>query len=267
MKTGLSQRLLRPLLAWGPLRRRLAIAIRVFYFGDLDLSLPLSHGLGCPLALQEDDFSFAEIFFNGVYNEVLESIPLPARWLDLGCHAGYFSLWLEWHRRRLGQSPDSSTALLVDADARRLPGLARLLALNGFGTRWNYAHGAICAGSGEHVFYQRSVMASSAAPYAPEPGRPVSVPVLTATQLLERFPPPYDLIKVDIEGAEVDFLTHYEPVWRESRQVLLEWHADSLGSAGVEGLRRRLRDGGFPRLREFGLSPDGASGHLLSARS
>ncbi|MGA2051928.1 MAG: FkbM family methyltransferase [Opitutales bacterium] len=266
MKTGLSLRLLRPLLLWGPLRRRLAVAIRLFHFGDLDLSLPLSHGLGAPLALQEDDFSFSEIFFNDVYHEVLAADPLPARWLDLGCHAGYFSLWLEWHRRRRGEPAGSSSALLVDADARRLPGLARLLELNGLAPRWNYTHGAICAGSGAHVFYQRSVMASSAAPYAPEPGHPVSVPILTAAQLLARFPPPYDLIKVDIEGAEVDFLAHYESVWSQARQVLLEWHADSLGSAGVEGLRTRLRDGGFPRLREFGIAPDAASGHLLASR-
>jgi len=268
MKSGLSIRLLRPLIAWGPLRRRLALAIRLFHFGDLDLSLPLSHGLGCPLALPEDAYSLSEIFFNDVYSELLSenSGALPARWLDLGCHAGYFSLWLESRRRHSGLPPNSS-AFLVDADARRLPGLGRLLELNGLAPRWNFAHGAICAGEGRHVFYQRSVMASSAAPDATDPGQSVSVSILTPALLLEKFPPPYDLIKVDIEGGEVDFLAHYETVWRHARGILLEWHADSLGPAGLDGLRSRLRDGGFSRMRDFGASPDGATGHILASRA
>ena len=51
-----------------------------------------------------------------------------------------------------------------------------------------------------------------------------------------------------------------------ARAILLEWHADSLGSAGVEGVRARLRDGGFSRMRDFGASPDGATGHILASR-
>ena len=267
--TGLSIRLLRPLLAWGPLRRRLALALRMFHFADLDLSLPLSHGLSCPLGLSEDGHSLSEIFFNGSYSDILSgnSPALPSRWIDLGCHAGYFSLWLEWQRRRLGLPSGASAALLVDADARHQPGVTHLLETNGLALRWSFAHGAICAGEGQRVFYQRSVMASSAATYAPEPGHPVSVPILTPALLLKQFPPPYDLIKVDIEGGEVDFLAHYETVWLQSRSILLEWHADSLGSAGVEGLRIRLRDSGFSRMHEFGFSADGATGHIFATRA
>jgi FkbM family methyltransferase len=219
------------------------------------------------LSAEADGFSFSEIFIDGIYDEMLlnGAGPLPSRWLDLGCHAGYFSLWLECRRRHQGLLANSA-AFLVDADARRLPGLARLLELNRLAPRWNFAHGAICAGEGRHVFYQRSVMASSAAPDAADPGQSVSVPILTPALLLEKFPPPYDLIKVDIEGGEVDFLAHYETVWRHARAILLEWHADSLGSAGVEGVRARLRDGGFSRMRDFGASPDGATGHILASR-
>ena len=267
MKPGASIRFLRPFLAWDPLRRRLALALRLFYFGDLGVSVPLGHGLACPLSAEADGFSFFEIFVDSVYKEMLldGAGALPSRWLDLGCHAGYFSLWLESRRRHHGLPPNSS-AFLVDADARRLPGLARLLELNGLAPRWSFAHGAICAGEGRHVFYQRGVMASSATPDASDPGQSVSVPILTPAQLLEKFPPPYDLIKVDIEGGEVDFLAHYETVWRHARGILLEWHADSLGSAGIAGLRARLRDGGFSRMRDFGASPDGATGHVLASR-
>jgi len=268
MKPGASIRFLRPFLAWGPLRRRLALAFRMFYFADLDVSLPVGHGLACPLSALADGFSFSEIFIDGVYNDMLldGAAALPSRWLDLGCHAGYFSLWLECRRRRHGLPPGSSAAFLVDADARRFQGLGRLLELNGVAPRWNFFHGAISAGEGERVFYQRSVMASSATADASDPGQSISVPILAPAQLLEKFPPPYDLIKVDIEGGEVDFLAHYETVWRHARAVLLEWHADSLGAAGVDGLRNRLRGGGFSRMRDFSASANGATGHILASR-
>ncbi len=267
--SGLSIRLLRPLLAWGPLRRRLALALRLFHFGDLEFDLPLSHGLSCTLGLPEDSYSLSEIFINDSYSVLLSdgASALPSRWLDLGCHAGYFSLWLEWRRRSLGLPMDSSTAFLVDADARRLPGVTRLLERNGVAPCWRFTHGAISAGEGQRVFYQRSVMASSAEHFASEPGHAVSVPILTPALLLKQFPPPYDLIKIDIEGGEVDFFAHYETFWLQARNILFEWHADSLGSTGVDGLRSRLRDNGFSRMREFGTSADGATGHILASRA
>ncbi len=266
-KSGASIRLLRSLLAWGPLRRRVALALRLGYFSDLNLALPLQYGLSCPLSIEEDDYSLAEIFFNDIYAELPAAGPLPARWLDLGCHAGYFSLWLEWRRRREGLAAGSSSAFLVDGDARRSPGLARLIEINGLAPHWSFAHAAIAAGAGPKVFYERGVMASSASPDSREPGRAVSIPVLTPDHLRQLFPPPYDLIKVDIEGAEVDFLAHYEPIWRESQRILLEWHASALGAAGVEGLRARLHEGGFTRVLDFGPKDEVGSGHLLASRS
>jgi FkbM family methyltransferase len=265
-KTGASIKLLRSLLACAPLRRRLALALRLSYFSDLELSLPLSHGLHCPIFREDDNYSLAEIFVNDIYAELPASGPLPARWIDLGCHAGYFSLWLEWRRRRQGLPAGGSSALLVDADARRSPGLSRLIALNHLGSSWQFTQGAIAAGHGSKTFFERGVMASSTTPNTQDPGTAVTVPILNPERLRQLFPPPYDLIKVDVEGAETDFLAHYEPVWRDARQILLEWHASALGPAGVEGLRSRLRAGGFSRVLDFGPKDEVGSGHLLASR-
>jgi FkbM family methyltransferase len=267
MKTGTSIRLLRPLLACGSLRRRLAMALRVYYFSDLGLSLPLSHGLDCPLAHEEERISLAEIFFEGVYDDFLDEGPLPERWIDLGCHAGYFSLWLEWRRRRAGLTSPSA-ALLVDADSRRMAGVTHLIELNRLTAEWSVVHGAIAKGSGSLTFYERDFMASSAT--SDNSGSVVTVPILTPEKIRALFPPPYDLIKVDIEGGEVEFLACYETLWRDAKKMLLEWHGPCLGSEGLDGLLKRLRAGGFSRIEDFGPSDQSGGtpkfGHLLASR-
>jgi FkbM family methyltransferase len=252
--SGLSIRLLRPLLAFGPLRRRLALALRMHHFADLDVLLPLSCQLNCPLALEQDLLSFSEIFFRGEYDLLLGQGPLPERWLDFGCHAGFFSLWLEWQRRRAGALAGRSSALLADADSRRFASVTRLLEFNQLSAQWKFLPGVIAAGTGERTFYERSYMSSSANPVGAEVGRAVSIPILTAERLRAIFPPPYDLIKLDIEGGEVDFLDHYEPIWREARQILLEWHGLQLGPGGENDLGVRLRAGGFANIRHFALN-------------
>jgi hypothetical protein len=50
------------------------------------------------------------------------------------------------------------------------------------------------------------------------------VPVLDAEQICAMFPPPYDLVKLDIEGAEWDFLSGYRSVLDHTRFVLMEYH-------------------------------------------
>ncbi len=266
MKIGGGDRILKKALGWVPLRRRVAFALRTHYFSDLGITLPLTHGLSCPVALESEVFSFSEIFVEDLYHDLLKLGPLPSRWLDLGCHAGYFSLWLEWRRRR-AEAKGESAALLVDADARCVPGVGRLLELNHLPT-WQVAHGVIAPGEGSLTFYEREVMSSSAQPGGS--GHAVTVPIFDEKRIRAILPPPYDLIKVDIEGAELDFLEHYEETCRAARIILLEWHGASLGPDATKKLRARLQALGFARVDDLGPVPDpgqtDACGHLLAVR-
>jgi len=269
MKIKFSDLVLKPLLALHPLRRRVAFALRHEYFADLDLFIPLSHDLACPLVHEDDRVSLSEIFFGGEYDSLATHIELPRRWIDLGCNAGYFSLWLEWQRRKAGLSVDS-TALLVDADPRQPAAIERLFALNHLGSRWAFTLGLIAPGDGRQNFYQRRFMASSTQPDASNPAQSVSIETLTPGRLRTQFPPPYDLIKVDIEGAETDFWEHYKALWSETKSLLLEWHGPS---PGPETWRTRLRDGGFANVRDFlpstahSAAMAGQAGVLLATRS
>ena len=77
------------------------------------------------------------------------------------------------------------------------------------------------------------------------------VPVISPGRILELLPPPYDLIKVDIEGGEHDLLTGYQEVLKHTGTMLFEWHSWHGGGGGLPQLRRLAADLGFTRQQEF----------------
>ena len=74
------------------------------------------------------------------------------------------------------------------------------------------------------------------------------VRTLSAEDLLAALPPPYDLIKLDVEGAEYDFLEGYGAVLAQTRFLLLEWHAAPGDARGPERLRALA---GIHRFKEL----------------
>jgi hypothetical protein len=99
------------------LRKRAVYHFLHEYFPDLELSIPLSHGFWCPIPGPDAIYSLSEIFLKDEYGSFLNEIPLPRRWMDLGCHAGYFTLYLAWQHAVAGSTGDWR-ALLIDADPR-----------------------------------------------------------------------------------------------------------------------------------------------------
>ena len=80
---------------------------------------------------------------------------------------------------------------------------------------------------------------------------PVSVPVVKIKEITEILPPPYDLIKLDIEGGGVAiFLNFYNELLKETHYLLLEWHSWHSGGGGVEQIREKIYSLGFKILKE-----------------
>lgn len=239
--------MLRRLLEFGPLRRRVALAMKTHYFGDLGLALPLAHELTCPFTKEEHRISFWEIFIDGEYGQLLQHLPPPSRWIDLGCHAGYFSLWLEWRRRCAGLPSTASEALLVDADIRCRKGVELLIGSNRLDKRWIFREGVIAAGTGERRFAVRSFMSSAIAREGEGPRNSIMAPICTQEALAAALPPPYDLIKLDVEGGEYDFAHAYAPLYCQARAIVVEWHGSTVDDSRVDALRSTFRAQGFPR--------------------
>lgn len=231
-------------------RRRLAFHLKCHHPEDLDVRIPIGHGLSCPLFDEELAASFREIFLQQEYGGLLGAIPMPRRWIDLGCYAGFFSLWLEWHRRSAA-APGESEALLVDANASMIPWARRLVMINDLERQWRVLCAAIAPGEGSCEFIQRAFMGSSLASVDAKPGERVSVPVLGETGIFGALKPPYDLVKVDLEGAEYELLRHYPGVLSQTRYLNLEWHSWHASDDGGTQIRFLVEEAGFALIKEL----------------
>lgn len=252
MPAKLSGLLLQTLLKQPRLRRRLSFELQQNYFADLETAVPLGCNLSCPIYYWTCWNSFTEIFLQQEYAAAFNKIPLPERFLDIGCHAGYFSLYVLWSKLKQN-SASSCSAFLVDADPRMEPAVQRLIKLNNLQGKLSYLHGAISVHSDAQTFYQRQHMDSSL--QKDNHSRTADqaecrVPKIEPNEILKRFAPPYDLIKLDIEGAEYDFLTTYQDVYKQSKFLLLEWHSWQQGGSGLKQLQELLAHAGFQLLSE-----------------
>lgn len=254
----------RTLLSSRVLRLKLAFQLKHNYAEDLDIRIPLGEGLHSPVFDAEISASFYEIFLQQEYRPVLEVMPLPKRWIDLGSYAGFFSLWMEWQCRR-GGAPGKEV-LLVDANDKMSHWIERVIAINELGGVWRHECAAIATGDGQCDYVQRAYMGSSLGGIDDAPGDKVVVPVINDAKMLQKFSPPYDLIKVDIEGAEFEFLQNYPGVLSQTRHLCIEWHSWHAGGGGVEQIRHMAEQRGFRHICEVQPArtiPNGAQTGVL----
>ena len=228
-------------------RQHLAFHLKYRYFQDLNIEVPVGENLIAILPYLDSSDSFSEIFLRHEYREFLQEIELPHKWIDIGCHMGYFSLYLENWRRLSGVSEQSS-AILIDADSRTKTAITRLIERNKLSNRWTYQYAAIGRPTDLATFYEDDYMASTSLEGAA--GKPVKVDVCKAQDIEEKLPGYYDLVKVDIEGSEWDFLNHYEEILQKTRYLLLEWHSWHGGGGGFAQLKAKIFKLGFLILSE-----------------
>ena len=233
-------------LVFKSLRRRMAFQLKYRYFNDLEIEIPIGEGLIATLPYIDSSDSFSEIMLQGEYCEFLNKIELPRKWIDIGCHMGYFSLYVERERRQAGITTPSH-AILIDADSRTCNTIPHMISRNKLEDRWVYQNAAI--GVGKFVtFYENDYMSSTT--LEETGGRPVKIAICNQEEVQRMMPGDYDLVKIDVEGSEWDFLDSYQSLVEKSQHLLLEWHSWHSGGGGVQQLRQRLQDLNFSILHE-----------------
>jgi|GEM_PF-1715468 len=250
---------LRALVDIPEIRRRIIFDVKQRHFNQLDIAVPLGFHLNAPICAAEFWVSFEEIFFTGEYTSLLENIVsrtgFPTRWLDLGCHAGFFSLWLLYESLKSGQPISDCRALLIDPDPRIVHQVSKLISLNRLESTLQFLPAAIshpaANESNTTKFAVRSYMSSSLAEIGGQSSDICLVKTINAEDLTKHMSPPYDLIKIDIEGAEFDFLTAYEDVWISAKHIILECHSWHSGGGGSQQLRKLAIDKGFRVLQDL----------------
>lgn len=209
------------------LREKAIFLVKYHYFKELGFSMPIGAGYHAPLLEVSSVHAFSEIFVNQEYADLLKYVPLPRSWVDIGCHRGYFSLWLARHSK-LCTAKDDCEAILIDADPRAEAWVGSLVAMNALQESFHWVHGAVGDNdrAGTVCFALREGMLSSNTLNKSHPlEHCVEVPCLDTKSIHERFGLGFDVLKIDIEGAEYAFVHRYTDIIQLARSVVVEWHA------------------------------------------
>ena len=225
------------------LRRSILTNLKSKYFHEIGLSFPLDNGYWAHLMENDSYNSFSEIFIQQEYKDFLPKSDL-LKVIDLGANYGYFSLWLQ---SKIGL--DNFRSLLIEPSLLCRRSLHSLINQPTFSNRFKYIHGAIGRPTDEKInFFERPFMAGSIFDMSDNENS-YSVNILKVEEILQAFPPPYDLIKCDIEGSEWDFIEHYPKVLQKSKYILMEWHSWHNGGGSLTQITEKLKELGFSILK------------------
>ena len=225
------------------LRQKLLFRLKHNYFHEIDLSIPLDSGYWAHLLEKDSYDSFSEIFIKQEYLKYIPKEPI-LHILDIGSHYGYFSLWLQSKI-----ASDDLRSLLIEPSLLCRRSLDKLIKQPALSNRFKFMHGAIGKPLDEKVnFFERPFMAGSSFDLANNDDS-YKVHVIKVEEILKASPPPYDLIKCDIEGSEWDFIRHYPTILKNSKYLLMEWHSWHNGGGSVTQIIEKLQGMGFSILK------------------
>ena len=217
-------------------------------FDRLNLTWTTASGIGLRVANYNEWIIYNEIFVDAEYDAAIgaaiagRDARRPIRVLDLGANTGFFTLRVFDRLRVAGLSDADCTATLVEANPALIPVLrARVHDDNPLRDRVDILPGAAGEPNGTVTLY----------PSVESPGdssltrRTASTGVTVSYVDLDRLGAgaPIDLLKCDVEGAELTVIERYAPLLQRTRVAVFELHHDLVS---VD----RCRDG----LRAAGLS-------------
>jgi FkbM family methyltransferase len=192
--------------------------------------LPGIGGKGLSLRSKYDVASARDVFFSAHYWRLFEFVQSEARLVvDLGAHCGHFSvlchLLLE---EKFGRDPASY--VLVEPDGALLARAQNNLSDAGIINQASLHQGLVGKRSGASNLNsnQHNLLASSVSAN-PDPSHGVKskvIPFLDLGQILSENQT-IDVLKIDIEGSEREFLTEYPEMLSRTKVLLIELHGDA----------------------------------------
>jgi FkbM family methyltransferase len=190
-------------------------------------------------ARRVDSLALAAEMFES--DAVYSASDLPANirtFADLGCNVGYFTCWL-CHQLQTRQVK----GLMVDANAEAVEDARWQAAANDL-SDVHVLHGLAGTGGrdGQATFYLHAAnVCSTAVPSDAALRRaftwtPIQVPCLSIEESWRNLlgGVPCDLLKVDIEGSEMDFFRTETAFLTRVRTIVVEWHKWRVSFAEME---------------------------------
>lgn len=246
-------------------RKRVIFYLKHHFFNELEYSIPVKSGYWAQLFEQDSFDSFSEIFVQDEYLSYLPNEPI-SRLVDIGANHGFFSLWLQ----SLQPNVPLNSCLIEPSKICRnsLKNLSKDPMIAG---RFNYIAKAIGNPSSKVTrFYDRPYMAGSTLKNQLHESFE-EVEILEQSDISNCMPPPYDLVKCDIEGAEWELLNHYESLISQTKYILLEWHSWHNGGGGLQEIINKITNLGFNIVKQSDQNPavgiKGTVGILLASKA
>ena len=216
------------------IRDRVVSILKYKYFHELGHSIPLKNGFWAELLEIDSYDSFSEIFVQREYEDYLPSISI-SRVLDIGSNYGYFSLWIQ------SIFPENQLmTLMIEPSPRCSRTLNKLIQNNKTENSFQYLKRMVGNPlDDEGIFFDRPYMSGSSFKSSDDAEK-IRIPILTEQDVKSKLPPPYDLIKCDIEGSELELLKNYPTLINRTKYLLLEWHSWHNGGAEYFQIEEQL---------------------------
>lgn len=251
------------------LRRRFGFWVDVLrirqIFNRLLALVPLYRGLAgnrVRMRCWSDLLAYNEIFRAGIYDVVFDAHPV-ATFCDLGCQSGMALL------RLASRSGAPQHALLVDGNPHAVERCRRNVQAARLDDAVRVVHGAVgcpdpAAGTAGFVLRENELECALSAGQGTERAKTVDVPVIALEKAWLGYvgDMPCNLLKIDIEGAELDVLRNERAFLGRVHAIVLEWHDPPAAREDVIELLRSL---GFADVRV--LCEGNRSGVLFCERS
>jgi FkbM family methyltransferase len=184
--------------------------------------------------------SVGEVFVSRSYDPFYEQLNDVRHWVDLGSNQGFFSFGLLEHlARKEGRFPDTR-ALLGDANESCVKRARTSIQRNGLQDCWKCEQIVIGPPDSTVKFEQHKDTIHSNIFAVGRSHKNIYLPTTNISRMLAGKQGLFDLIKIDIEGAEkflfqshLDFLTRF-------RYGICEWHAPAFPGTELEKFLRQL---------------------------
>jgi FkbM family methyltransferase len=211
-------------------------------FEWLDLTWPTRGGVHLRVANYEQWVIYNEVFVSGEYDRALglmldapREARAPLHIVDVGAHAGYFTLRALDRLLERGVPLDSVTVTAFEAsEALVRTYRARVLGANALAARVEIVHGLVGQPAGTAVLRDARVVSG-------EDAAGPRVPYVDLASHLAAVPR-IDLLKCDIEGSEERLIANYPQVFARTMVATFELHRDWCDTGRC---RRLLREYGF----------------------
>lgn len=197
----------------------------------LDLEHILRSGLTVKVASKGEWWTYNDIFVDGEYDVPIHaafksrSLEQPFIVLDIGANVGYFSFRvLDLISQHDGERFDPNITMVEGSPKTFLELQERIQSQSQFTSRVRVVHGLVGQSLGEGIIRESGIhVKSTTIDVAEADGVKVDFVDLDA---LMRDKPEIDLLKCDIEGAELLFTQNYSDLLRKVKHAVFELHHD-----------------------------------------